>query len=421
MARNAAPKKLRTGPVAALDIGTTKICCLIATGTGPEDLKIVGIGHQASRGIRNGAIIDMDAVEDAIRITVDAAEQMAAVDIARVVVNLSAGDPVSKLAPYEIAIAGHEIGESDMGQLLAPDLLRREIPGDHDLVHGIPIGFSIDGNGGIRDPRGMRGERLGVNVHLISARTAAIRNLKACVAHCDLEVESAVSAPFAAGLSCLVDDARQLGATVIDMGGGTTSVAVFFHGELVHTDSIPIGGIHVTHDIARIFSTPVTHAERMKTLYGNVLPTPSDDHEVLRVPMLGEEGKGEVNQIQRSTLISVIRPRVEETLEMVRTRLDDAGFKSMAAFGVVLTGGASQLPGVADLAGMILDKKVRVARPRPIPGLAEAVSGPAFSTCAGLLRYAVDPPEDAAWRSGRHGEAPASRFGRIGEWLRENF
>lgn len=421
MARIAAQKKIRTGPLAALDVGTTKVCCLIANGTSGEDLNVVGIGHQASRGIRNGAIVDMEAVEDAIRATVDAAEQMAGLSIRRVVVNLSAGGPESKLAPYEIAIAGHEIGDSDLGQLLAPELLRREIPADHDLVHGIPVGYSIDGNGGVRDPRGMRGDRLGVNVHLISAKAATIRNLKACIAHCDLEVEAVASSPFASALACLVDDARQLGAMVVDMGGGTTSVAVFFHGELVHTDTVPIGGVHVTHDIARILSTPLSHAERMKTLYGNVLPTPSDDREMLRVPVLGEEGKGDINQIQRSTLISVIRPRVEETLEMVRTRLDDAGFKSMAAFGVVLTGGASQLPGVAELAGMILDKKTRVVRPRAVPGLAEAVSGPAFSTCVGLLRYAVDPPEDAAWRAGRHGEAPTGRFGRLGNWLRENF
>jgi cell division protein FtsA len=217
-----------------------------------------------------------------------------------------------------------------------------------------------------------------------------------------------------------------LGATVIDMGGGTTSLAVFYDGKLMHADSVPLGGSHVTSDIARGLSTPVAHAERMKTLYGSAMASPSDERETIDVPLVGEENRSEANHVPRSILVSIIRPRIEEIFELIRSRLEASGFDRVAGRRVVLTGGASQLQGVAELARQVLDKQVRQGRPLGISGLAEATGGPAFATCAGLLSYAArNRGATGAGTLDFQGrgamEEPDGRFGRLGLWLRENF
>ena len=421
MTNNMNQPKPRNGLIAALDVGTTKIACFIARHDEEKGLKVIGIGHQVSRGLRTGVIVNMDDTEAAIRSTVAAAEEMAGENISHVIVNLSCGAPQSKLIAYEVSIAGHMIGDADLRRIVDPKAAIQDQAPDRELIHAIPVGYSIDGNRGVSDPRGMYGERLGVNMHTITAAAGAVRNYTTCISRCHLEMDAKVISPYASALACLVDDETSLGVTLIDMGGGTTSIAVFFDGELVHTDAIPVGGQHVTSDIARGLSTPLSHAERMKTLYGNAMPSQSDDREIIKVPLIGEEGEEDANQIPRSMLVSIIRPRLEETFEMVRARLEAAGFDKVAGRRAVLTGGASQISGVRELAGKILDKQVRIGRPRPVEGLAEAVAGPAFGTCVGLLHYAVNNPVEAA-KSAYHpmGE-PSSRFGRLGQWFRENF
>ena len=413
--------KTRNGLIAVLDVGSTKVCCLIARVPAGKGAKIVGIGHQVSNGIRAGAIVDMDAAEASIRSTVETAEKMAGENISQVIVNLSAGEPESRLIAYDISIAGHQIGDADLRRILDPDSLSQENLGNRELVHSIAVGYSIDGCRGVRDPRGMYGERLGVNLHTVSALSGAVRNLVTCISRCHLGVEGKVVSSYASALACLVEDEKKLGVTCIDMGGGTTSIAVFFDGELVHIDSLSIGGVHVTNDIARGLSTPLAHAERMKTLYGSVIPSPSDEHELITVPPIGEKISANTGQVPRSMLIGIIRPRLEETFEMVRARLQDAGFDKVAGRRVVLTGGAAQLPGAADLAAMILDKQVRIGRPKPMEGLTDAVGGPAFATTAGLLVYALNDLADAPEGAYRPTEGPNGRFGRLGQWIRENF
>jgi cell division protein FtsA len=388
------------------------------SGKGP---RVVGFGHQISHGIRSGTIVDIDSVERAIRSTVEAAEQMAGENIKDVIVNLGSGKPRSRLIAYEISIAGHKIGDADLRRILEPQALGADMPEDRELVHSIPVGYSIDGNRGVRDPRGMYGQRLGVNMHVISAAHGPMRNLESVVARCHLGVENIVVTPFASALACLVDDEKQMGVTYIDFGGGTTSVAVFFDGELVHTDSIPVGGQHVTNDIARGLATSMPHAERMKTLYGNVIRSSSDDHAVIKVPLVGEENTTEENQVPRSMLVGIIRPRIEETLELVRDRLIKAGFDKVAGRRAVISGGASQLLGMPELTGKILDKQVRTGVPQVFPGAPERAGGPAFSTCVGLLRYAFeDSTEIPNFTYGMEAE-PSGRFGRLGQWLKENF
>jgi cell division protein FtsA len=413
--------KIRHGLIAALDVGTTKVCCFIARATDEGGLRVLGIGHQLSRGMRNGAVVDMEEAETSIRAAVDAAEQMTEDRIRDVVINVSGGQPESNDVTVEVSVNGHEIGEQDIRRML--DHARHHAQtGDRDLIHCIPVGFTVDGNDGIRDPRGMYGDHLAVTIHLVSATAGPVRNLSTVVHRCHLDIEARVVSAYASGLACLVDDEKDLGVTCIDMGGGTTTLAVFQGGHLVHTDTIPVGGVHVTNDIARGLSTPLVHAERMKTLYGSTLPSPSDDREILKVPLVGEDEDGATNQVPRSMLVQIIQPRIEETFELVRSHLEASGFDKVAGRRVVLTGGAAQMQGVRDLAALVLDKQVRLGRPVGIQGLPEATGGPAFATCAGLLRYALVNYADSPARASRASEATADgALARLGGWLRRNF
>ena len=409
----------RSGLVTAVDVGSTKIACFIGQATTEGGIEIVGIGHQLARGMRNGNITDMDAVEHSIRMTVEAAEQMAGENVSEVTVCISGGVPDSKLISFDVSISGHEIGDADLKRALDPVWLHAQQSADRQVIHTLPVGYSIDGNRGVRDPRGMFGEKLGVNMHVMTAAASAMRNLESCIHRCHLEIESIVIAPYAAGMSCLVADEKELGSICIDMGGGTTTVSVFFDGEVLFVDSLPVGGAHVTNDIARGLSAPVAYAERMKTLYGSANSTPSDDKEHFKIPLVGEEESGS-NQVPRSMLVGIIRPRIEEIFELLRDRLDETGFNKIAGRRVVLTGGASQLTGVGELASAILDKQVRLGRPVNITGLADSANGPAFSVCAGLIDFALSDRSEAAVPSTRSLEAPVGRFGRLGQWLREN-
>jgi cell division protein FtsA len=412
--------KGRTGLIAALDVGSTKISCFIAHAHGDGAIRVVGIGHHASHGVRGGAVVDMEAAQQSILAAVSAAEELAGERIREVVVNVAGGGLASQTFAMEVPIGGHEIAEAELRRILA-QANGYTLPDDYEMLHRIPVGFSVDTTRGIRDPRGLFAERLGIDMHVVSARTGIMRNLATCVERCHIDIEAAVAAPYASGLACLVEDEIDLGVTVVDMGGGTTTMAVFYGGEVVHTDSIAVGGNHVTNDVARGLSTPVNHAERMKTLYGSAIPSPADEREVIDVPLVGEENnQTQANHVPRSILNGIIRPRVEETFELVRSRLTDAGMDRVAGRRLVLTGGASQLQGARELASLVLEKQVRLGRPLRIGGLADATTGPAFATCAGLLRFAVTKHAAAEDAEGVPG-VPPGRLGRFGQWLRENF
>ena len=413
------PIRPRGSLIAALDIGTTKICCFIAR-VEDDKPRVLGIGYQISRGMRNGAIVDLEAVGNSVLNAVHAAEEMAGETIQRVVANLSGGFSASRIIKAEIGITGREITDADMRRVLEHGYLMRE-PGDRQVIHSVPVGFSVDDSRGIRDPRGMLGERLGVNMHVVTASAASVRNHSSAVGRSHLEVDALVVSPYASGLSCLVEDEIGLGVTVIDMGGGTTTIGVFFDGNLIFADYVPVGGCHVTNDIARGLSTPIAHAERMKTLFGSAMSSSTDEREMIAVPQIGEEEEGHVNHVPKSLLVGIIAPRIEETFELVRNRLEASGFDKVAGRRVVLTGGACQLHGSREFAGLILDKQVRIGRPQRVAGLAEATGGPAFATTAGLLHFALS--ERAEVSGARRSPVIQRRgvFGRLGHWLKENF
>ena len=419
MQKSALKTTIRTGLITALDVGTTKVACFIARPLESGAAEVIGVGHQVSRGIKNGNVIDMVAVEDSIRSTVEAAEHMAGENVRDVVLCVSGAVPESKLISFDVVISGHEISNIDLKRALDPTWLHSQQDDDRHIIHTLPVAYNIDGNPGVKDPRGMFAEKLGVNMHVITASVGALRNITACVNRCHLDVERQVVGSYAAGLSCLVKDEKELGVICIDMGGGTTDISVFFDGEVVYTNSVPLGGNHVTNDIARGLSTPLTHAERMKTLYGSAIPSASDDQEFIKVPLVGEADDGE-NQIPRSMLVGIIRPRIEEIYELVREKLEPTGFEKAGARRVVLTGGGSQLTGVRELAAEMMDKQVRLGQPYYVKGLAESVSGPAFSAPAGLIQFVLKERKAISMTSSLNVEAPSGKFSRIGKWLREN-
>jgi cell division protein FtsA len=405
---------------AAIDIGTSKVCCFIARPEESGGMRAVGFGHILARGIEAGSIVDMEEAEASVARAVQAAEQMAGERIDEVAVNVSAGRPASQSLTVEVTIGGHEVGERDVRRILANSRVATESP-DRAVLHSLPVGYSVDGAGGIRDPRGMIADRLGVNVHVVTAAAGPLRNLDGCVARCHLDVAAHAVSPLASALAVLVDDEMELGVTVIDMGAGTTSAAVFVDGACVHTEVVPIGGLHVSNDIARVLSTPAAHADRMKILFGSAVTSRDDDREVIDVPALGESQPGGVNHVPRSLLVSIIRPRIEETLEILRGRLEAAGVHKASGRRLVLTGGACQLQGARELAGQLFGKQVRIGKPMWLKGLGEANGGPAFATCAGLLRHVSHSREDAVLAPWVAQAGLMERVGRIGQWLRENF
>lgn len=433
------PRPTQGDVFAALDIGSSKIACFIARtdreGGAP---RVIGIGHQVAAGMRNGAVANMEALQNAISATVATAEQMAGEMIDRVIVNVAGAQVVSHTVNIELPLNGREVVESDLqriamqAQSMMPDDQARSL----ELLHTIPVHYALDHQQGIRDPIGMTGNLLHSQLHLVSAEFGPVRTLVTAIARCHLDVERLVASPYASGISCLVEDEMDLGSLVIDMGAGTTNLAVFFDGNAVYCDGIAVGGAHVTNDIARGLTTPVVHAERLKTLYGNAILSPMDEREIIDVPQVGEEDAPEnANHIPKAHLVRIIQPRLEEIFEMVRARISRSGFQDVAGRRVVLTGGASQLPGTRELAQRILDKQVRLGRPlrvaRPFPsnskmkgsaftGLAEATSGAAFSTTAGLLAIAMQPELAPSSNPFSDMISGGSLFTRMGQWVRQN-
>ena len=421
----------RTALVAALDVGSSKIACLIARlrPHPPQQvltrrshaIEVVGYGHAAARGTKAGGVVNLAQAEEAIRQAVDGAERMASVEIESVVLSISAGRLASDLFAAEIKIAGSEVSEGDIGRVLSAGN-RHSMREGRAVLHSLPIGYSIDGGNGIRDPRGMLGSRFGVDMHVATTDVAAARNLMLAVERCHLAVEAMVASPYVSGLAVLADDEADLGAAVVDMGAGTTTAAVFLGGRFIHSEGFGLGGHNVTLDIARGLNASVADAERIKTFYGSVLVGGSDERDMIKVPAVGDE-REQAQFVPRSALVHIIKPRVEEILEMVRDRLAVSPFAAEARGRVILTGGASQMTGLTELAARILGRAVRIGRPLGIAGLPDAAKGAAFAAATGLLVY----PQAAhlEYFETRHRRYPmngaGNYFTRVGQWLRESF
>jgi len=422
----------RSAVVCALDVGTSKIVCMVArlTPCAPQEVfrrrshivEILGLGHVRARGMKAGTVVDLVEAEQAIRHAVDLAERMAKARVESVIVAVSAGRIASEQFAASVDVRGPNAADSDIERVLAAGS-RHSVREGRTVLHSLPIGFSLDDSRAIRDPRGMLGRRLGVDMHVVTADVAPARNLMLAVERCHLAVGAMTAAPYVAGLSVLADDEADLGAAVVDIGAGTTTTAVFSGGRFVHADGFALGGNHVTMDLARGLTARIADAERIKNLYGSAMSSASDDRDMITVPSVGDDEGEPPHLVPRAQLVRIISPRVEEILEMVRDRLAASPFAADPRGRVILTGGASQLAGLPDLAASILGRQVRTGRPLGIGGLADATKGPAFAVAAGLLVYPqMAYLEHYEPRHARQFSTGTDRYlTRVGRWLRESF
>ena len=415
--------------VSVLDVGSTKVCCLIARlkardgeaqGRRSHSVEVLGFASTRSRGIKSGVVVDLDEAEKAIRLAVDGAERMAEITVGSLIVNLSCGRLRSETFSASVQVDG-AVAEGDIQRVLGAGGAHSVSPG-RMVLHSLPIGYALDANRGMHDPTGMVGGTLGVDMHVVTADEAPLRNLELAINRCHLEIETVVATPYAAGLAVLVDDEAELGVALIDMGGGTTTLSIFHQGEFVHADAIAVGGQHVTLDIARGLSTNLIDAERLKARHGSALPSISDEKDILTIPPVGEEDHP--NSVPRSALTRIIRPRAEEILEMARDMLTKSGFSGEVGKRVVLTGGASQLTGLTEAARRMLGRNVRLGRPQGIEGLPEAAKSPAFAAAVGLVIYpqVAQIEQFRAHRPSRMLMTGTDGYlARMGRWIRDSF
>jgi cell division protein FtsA len=297
-------------------------------------------------------------------------------------------------------------------------------PGRRTILHLAPAQYHLDDAKGIASPAGMHGEALSVDLGVVTVEGAHLRNLALAVERAHLAIDGFVIAPYAAGKAVLAEDEIELGSIFIEMGGQTTGLSIFHGGHLLHAEMLPIGGQHITNDIARGLSTSIAHAERMKTLWGSALASSIDDREMLAVPLVGERGVDTVHQVPKSMLTGIIRPRVEEIFEMIRGRLERCRFTPLAGRRAVLSGGASQLNGIREIASQWLDRQVRVGTPIPVNGMPEAAKSAAFAVSFGLIAHGLAPdPHYAMPRQAEEAMRDAQRgyVRRVGRWIAESF
>lgn len=382
----------RSPVVAALDIGTSKVCCVIAK-IKDRKVSILGYGYNAAKGIKNGVVIDINQATISVCNAVEAAEQMANERITNVIVNISGERTRSVIRSSSVSIhKNRPVSDEDVKKVTDKGLMKVNVEGN-EPIHFLTMGYHVDNNEEVKNPINIYGETLSVDILLGLYPRAMYKNLATVVESSHLDIEMKAFSAYASGLACLVDDERELGATVIDIGGGTTSIASFRNGHPVYFSSIPVGGINVTNDIALGLTTSFNYAEEIKTRHGCAFLISQDEHEIINVYPVGEEDDSSIKQIYRSDLINIISPRIEEIFEIVGRKLDEAGYKNTVSHRVVLTGGASQLPGMREVASMVLDKQVRIGRPRNIENIPQVLHNPTFSTALGLLLFAVNNME----------------------------
>ncbi len=382
----------RTGLVAALDIGSSKVVCLIGRAE-PGQLRVLGAALRESQGIKAATITSLDLAEEAIRDAVAAAENHADARIQNVIIGVNCGQPINITSRNVMALDGALVTDAHLRALLADGRAQCSRDG-YEVIQSAPTAYVVDEARGVRDPSGMFCQRIGVAMHAVGVKPSPLQNLKLAIERCHLTVSGTLFAPFASGLATLTDDEKQLGATVIDLGGGVTSIAVFLEGQLVHADVIPMGGIQVTSDLARMLAAPMSAAERAKTLHGAALGDLEYGADVVTLPQMGETGDESGMRVPRSMLTRIIQARMEEILGEVQARLRASGYDVAAGRRAVLTGGGSQLSGVRELAARILNKQVRIGRPQAFAGLPAASASPDYATAVGLLiAGATMPPE----------------------------
>jgi cell division protein FtsA len=387
------PQSADSNMIAALDIGSSKVSALIVTVDPDGRLRVLGTGQRESRGVKRGYISDMEASEFAVREAVELAERMSGVTIDEVWASYGAGGLVSDVATVEVELGGHQIEDADIGQLLSGgrNALDR---GGQVVLHANPALYTIDGVQGVKQPIGLHADRLGVDIHVVAADPAPLRNIDYVIRSAHLGVRAIVASPVAAALACLTEEERELGVALVELGAEVTNVSLHAGGMLVGLRSIPLGAKDITDDIACAFGVQRRDAERLKCFYGSAMTSPRDNHEIIEATQIGAEDGAEPTRLTRAQLMMVIRQRVEELTAEIEAALKALGFTGPVGRQVVLTGGGAELKNIADYMQGVLGRAVRVGRPRTITGLPDAHSGPGFSTLVGLAYLAGSGSSD---------------------------
>lgn len=374
--------------VAALDIGTNKVCCLIAEVKDTGEVEVIGFGQSPATGIRKGVIVSIESIIHSVQNAIEDARKMANEEIKEVATGIAAGHIRSYNSNAVIGVqrADKEITKADVDKVIE-NARAINIPADMEIIHLIPQEFIIDGQDGIKEPIGMSGVRLEVKVHIIVASTTAIQNLIKSVNRSGYNVSDIILQQLASAKAILSEEEKELGVALIDIGGGTTDIILYSNGGIMHTSVLPIGGDHITNDIAIGLRTPKSSAEQIKRKYGVASVGMVDNNEMITIPKVGDFDE---RQVPRLVLAEIIEPRVDEMLRFIKSELSRAGYVEFAPTGVVLTGGSSLLPGLKELASQIFEVPVRSGYPKNILGLKDIISKPMYSTGVGLLLYAAE-------------------------------
>jgi cell division protein FtsA len=405
------------GPViVGIDIGTTKICTLVAREETPGQLRILGVGIEPSQGIRKGVVVDMGAASQAIGRSIEKAERTSGLEINSAIVSLAGSHVSSVNSRGVVGITGRTIDQDDIAR--AVESARAvAIPHNREIVHIIQRGFSIDGQEGIRSPLGMHGYRLEVETHIITASAASAENLRQCLGAAGVEVTQFVLNPLASGEVVLTETEREMGVILCDIGSGTTDLAIYIDGDVWHTSVLAIGGNHITSDIAHGLRLPVSQAEEIKILHGYAVRSEVMPDEYFTIRPFGEEQDAQIN---RQELSHIIEARVEEIFGLVLQEIKRSGYDGLLPAGMVLTGGTSALPGIRTVATRTLGLPVRIAKPENLIGMVDKLDSPAYSTSVGLLQWALLMSEitpQTIHRYGR-GERPSFSWEGFKEFLK---
>lgn len=399
--------------IVGLDIGTTKVVCVVGEVAELGHIDIIGFGESPSRGMRKGVIVDIDSTVQAVRQAVSQAEHMGGCRIESVFAGIAGGHVKAFNSLGVAAIKSGDVRLDDVARVLT--LARAAaIPQDREVLHILPQEYIIDGQEGIRAPTGICGVRLEAKVHVVTAQATAIQNIVKCAQLAGLKVADVVLEPLASSEAVLTDEERELGVCVVDIGGGTTDIAIFGNGALVHTAVVPLGGNHLTNDIVVGLRTPVADAERLKREYGVARAEMVHASEEIDVPSVGDR---EPRRLSRRILADIIEPRMEEILGLVHREIRACGYEEQLTSGVVLTGGASLVAGLDEMAEEILGVLVRRGEPRHVGGTASAVKSPAYATGTGLALFGLKAEEQRFYL----GRPTRGVFGKWGKWLAEVF
>jgi len=411
------PRKPERNLIVGLDIGTSKVVAIVGELTADDTIEVVGVGSHPSRGLKKGVVVNIDSTVQSIRRAVEEAELMAGCEIRSVFAGI-AGSHVRSLNSHGIvAIRDREVTPGDVERVI--DAARAvAIPADQKILHILPQEFVIDSQDGIREPVGMSGVRLEAKVHIVTGADSAAQNIVKCVQRCGLEVEDIVLEQLASSYAVLAEDEKELGVCLIDIGGGTTDVAVFATGAIRHTAVIPLAGDMVTNDIAQSLRTPTHHAEELKVRYACALSQLANADETIEVPSVGERP---ARRLARQTLASVVEARYEEIFIMVRDELARSGFDQSIAAGIVLTGGSAKMDGVIELAEEIFHAPVRLGFPQGVSGLVDVVRNPIHSTGVGLLLFGRENHIRQHGRGRPVASSVRSVVDRMRSWFQGNF